>query len=733
MIFCESFISAKDKPRDPSFDRRDVYLITQNALADGTYLNYIRAQYNRSTQIDPPFFQDLFRSEKERLDNATTNALARLVQPLDRFFTGLGDQVEKRRRTYTSWFTDADFLDLPAFAARLRPGPQQDAVSKFIYEGLSTETRTLLTATGNDQRLRRALARGLNLLLERELGVNQPPLYTPERFRHVEISEYLRDFIAQDPRSHTRIRLNRLLLESAYPTLIAPSLGGVYPDREIYAPTPQDSGRCYNDYLADASRRYQHDLQFPNEPKQIKPGEDLRYDPATEKLAVAGQVAVMTINGFITKVIFDHNPRNEFFVEESLPLDWMYPYLTPFGIIMKINRQPLPELTEDVVQRDHAFWTQYSERLIGNWITYDTPVKDIAAWVEKTYLRRDFKGFSGDRKFIRDDQAQKSFSKLRSSIAGVYAWRVATAKPGSPDQQRMLKEADFAFRQSLAFCPYSPEAVFRYVTLLLGQQRFDEARLIAHTCLKLDPYNAGILDLVNRLDAFKKQQAQLNPSQLELRLRENPQDFQAAFNLASAYLQAGQTANAVGALDHVLTNSAADANALRALLEAFSSIGSGQKIQQVVDRLSAQVRSNSANLGAATALAEGYRYLQKNELALQVLDTVVNDPRLDASAALQAAQQYAALGNYPRLEVTLEKFVKLAPDSPEAWYDLAAMKTILGKTNEALPALRQALALSAARLQNDPKAKDLATEVKTDPRFVGLRQHPDFKALLNLK
>src|SRR5258706_10719885 len=46
--------------------------------------------------------------------------------------------------------------------------------------------------------------------------------------------------------------------------------------------------------------------------------------------------------------IFDHNPKNEFFVEESFPLDWMYPHLTPFGIIMKINRQPLPELTEDI-------------------------------------------------------------------------------------------------------------------------------------------------------------------------------------------------------------------------------------------------------------------------------------------------------------------------------------------------------------------------------------------------
>src|SRR5258705_6213187 len=58
MIFCESFTPSGKKPEDPVFDRRDVYLITQNALADGTYLSYIRPHYNRSTQINPPFFQE---------------------------------------------------------------------------------------------------------------------------------------------------------------------------------------------------------------------------------------------------------------------------------------------------------------------------------------------------------------------------------------------------------------------------------------------------------------------------------------------------------------------------------------------------------------------------------------------------------------------------------------------------------------------------------------------------
>src|SRR5439155_2742741 len=123
-----------------------------------------------------------------------------------------------------------------------------------------------------------------------------------------------------------------------------------------------------------------------------------------QRVQVSGQVAVMSINGLLTKVMFDHNPKNEFFVEESFPLEWMYRYLTPFGVIMKINRQPLPELSEEVVKTDHQFWVQFSrERLIGDIVDYDTPVKTITDWVEKTYLRKDFSGFKGDRRFVRDD------------------------------------------------------------------------------------------------------------------------------------------------------------------------------------------------------------------------------------------------------------------------------------------------------------------------------------------
>src|SRR5437660_12730632 len=239
-----------------------------------------------------------------------------------------------------------------------------------------------------------------------------------------------------------------------------------------------------------------------------------------------------------------------------------------------------------MVKRAHEFWSQYSQLLIGNWMTYDTPVKEVCDFAERVNAGRDYKGFSGDRKFIRDDQAQKSFSKLRSSIGGVYAWRYNYART-TAEKERMFKEADFAFRQAFAFCPFSPEAVFRYTQLLLSPevQRFDDALLIAETCLKLDPYNGSVINLVNQLRGWKKDRAAQTPppniQQLVKDVESNPANFQLTFNLASAYLQMQQPDRAFQVLDRVVNDPRADASALRGVVEAYARLNRS-KLQGLV-------------------------------------------------------------------------------------------------------------------------------------------------------
>lgn len=458
MIFCESFIPAKKK-FDSKFDRRDVYIITQNALADGTYLSYIRAHYNRSTQIDPPFFQNFFNMKS--------------LAFLDRIFTNIGARIEKRRRAE-----------------------------------------------------------------------------------------------------------------------------GVYPPKEIHTPTPDDSQRAFNEYIEDAQRRYSLG--------QMKPGEDFHVDNG--RVQVSGQVAVMSINGILTKMIFDANPDHEFYVEESFPLDWMYPYLTPSGIIMKINRQPLPEYSQDIINKDHEFWSKYSDRLVGNWITYDTPVSNICDFAERVYLHHDYKGFTGDRKFVRDDNAQKAFSKLRSSIGGIYAWRISNSKSPA-DQQRMIKEAEFAFKQSFAYCPFSPEAVYRYVNLLLSMSRIDDAISIVRTCKKLDPENPSIDNLLTQVEGMKKGASTAPPRNAQL---------QGLFGQAMQMIQNKKTNEAIQILDQIVAGAGTDSTAIMNAAQAFVQLGQIGRAETTVLHLveltpdSPETWYNLGGLQAAQGKVSATQALQKS-------------------------------------------------------------------------------------------------------------------------
>jgi len=107
--------------------------------------------------------------------------------------------------------------------------------------------------------------------------------------------------------------------------------------------------------------------------------------------------------------------------------------------------------------------------------------------------------------FLQNAYSHRTFSKLRASIAGLYVWRVSHAA-GATDQARMVREADFAFRQAWALCPYSPEAVFRYVNFLVDQKRVDEAILVAGTATKLPQSkdNTQLVQLVNQLKQWRK-------------------------------------------------------------------------------------------------------------------------------------------------------------------------------------------------------------------------------------
>ena len=240
----------------------------------------------------------------------------------------------------------------------------------------------------------------------------------------------------------------------------------------------------------------------------------------------------------------------------------------------------------------------------------------------------------------------------------------------------MLKEAEFAFKQAYAFCPYSPEALFRYINLLLSTGRVDDAMLIATTSQKLDPFNTQIDNLIFELKRIKAQQGGMAPPSAAI---------------------------------------PSDPNALMAQLAP----------------LEQQFKADPKNLQVALQLASGYAQAQQVPKAVEVLDQVVANPAIDANTLTYVASLYAQLGQVAKVEQALTVLIKITPDNPEGRYELAAFQAAQNKTTQALDSLRTALQQSSQRLEKNPAALNLYSNALGDTRFASLRAQPEFTKLLD--
>jgi tetratricopeptide (TPR) repeat protein len=236
-----------------------------------------------------------------------------------------------------------------------------------------------------------------------------------------------------------------------------------FPKEPIRIPSPDDSARAFQQFVAE--------VQNGTRPNR---GDIVVQDG---RVQVTGALAVMEINGILAKNIFDWNKdKHAFYVEESYVIQWMYPYLSPAGVIMKINKEMLP-----APPQDPKLWQEIF-------------AKDKAYWDKLT------KEFTGREEFMRNADAKKSFSKMRSAIAGLYLYR------------GMVGEAEYAFRQSIELCPDSPEGNFRLAELYMNQRKYAEARKLIAEYLTKDEYNnsaKGFLNQITEIEAMDKRRAEL--------------------------------------------------------------------------------------------------------------------------------------------------------------------------------------------------------------------------------
>ena len=200
----------------------------------------------------------------------------------------------------------------------------------------------------------------------------------------------------------------------------------------IWLPTKEDSNAAFQKFVEDVKAG------------RIQAGADIKIEDG--KVQIQGVAGVMQINGLLAQMIFDRNKdAHPFFVEESYVVSWMYPYLEPHGLILKLNPEPAPELSPETIAADQQFWTDQEAKL------WATP------------------GFEGNA------DARKMFAKLRSAIGGVYEYRKLDA------------DAEAAYRQAIRLCPTSAEANFRLAKMLADRQRLDESIQVLETFLAAAP------------------------------------------------------------------------------------------------------------------------------------------------------------------------------------------------------------------------------------------------------
>ncbi|HZL42460.1 MAG TPA: tetratricopeptide repeat protein [Verrucomicrobiae bacterium] len=230
---------------------------------------------------------------------------------------------------------------------------------------------------------------------------------------------------------------------------------------QMAMPTHEDLQRAFQTYTEDAQKRYLHDQEHPDEPKQLRPGEDISFGP-DGKANVRGQAAVMSINELILKTMLQNNPNLSFAMEESFSLPSTYVGAAPLGPIFELRAQDGDKgMSADAVAQSLDYWRAEAQQLIA----------DPASATSKDTM--------------------KSWSHDLAAQAHLFAANKF------PDQ------AEQAYRLAGEMAPDSPEVTFGYVDLLVQQKRLGEAAQVAQAALKSAPDNKMLKDLAQRILQMK--------------------------------------------------------------------------------------------------------------------------------------------------------------------------------------------------------------------------------------
>jgi len=240
-----------------------------------------------------------------------------------------------------------------------------------------------------------------------------------------------------------------------------------YPRQPVACVSPEELSACWQEYEA-----------LPEVAARLKYGGPVLRPNSDD---------VFALNGVVARKIFEKNKKDHvFYIEQSVPIAWMYPYLVPSGLIFRLNPEPLGALPPGTVEQDRKFWDAYSARLLRD------------PW------------------FRVDDDATITFGKLAMWHADLYRWR------------HLDREEEYWLKMAHTLCPQLQLVVDNLSRLYEQQKRFAEAIALVRQAQVDDPRNenyAGMLDRLIEAEHFGQQEQELRaallktPDDLSLQLR----------------------------------------------------------------------------------------------------------------------------------------------------------------------------------------------------------------------
>jgi len=268
-----------------------------------------------------------------------------------------------------------------------------------------------------------------------------------------------------------------------------------------YGPNRLAPKNAFERWLGRADAYPKKTLAFPSE-EEIRAAIEKEF----EKESAAGTPDPAMAHSVVTRLIWEKNKdSHDFFVEESYPLEWSYDHALPHGLVYQISREPLKEIPVDVVKKDTEFWNAYVASLFQN------------------------------PEFARDYDAQRSFSKLRTTTGHIY------------QHWKMLKEAEAAYRQSLAMWPGNPESLSALNAMLWERGDFEGVIKMMEPVNAADPNNFPLWRM--RVFAEKRKELEGDIRGLTDSLAKDPKDRDKTGKLLELYTSTGETNKITGLLD----------------------------------------------------------------------------------------------------------------------------------------------------------------------------------------